>query len=175
MKKNLLAAGLAATLSVGAGSLALADTNDPWLTTKTKIVLLTTEGVPGMAVNVDTVDGKVTLHGKVKTAEEKAKAEAAARTVEGVKDVKNLLQVVPETTREAVAASDDQVKEQVEKALKGDKSIEDVKVASVNKGVVLLAGKTPTLGAKLKAIEQAASVPGVRRVASEIEASDLGK
>jgi osmotically-inducible protein OsmY len=47
-----------------------------------------------------------------------------------------------------------------------------VKVASVNKGVVLLSGKTATLEAKLKAIEWAAGVPGVRRVSSEIEAPE---
>jgi len=172
MKNNFLAAGLAASLSLGAGVLARADTNDPWLTTKTKIVLLTTEGVPGTAVNVDTVDGHVTLHGKVATAQEKAKAEAAARTVDGVKDVKNLLQVVPESQRKIVAATDEAVKDGVDKALKGDKSIEGVKVASVNKGVVLLSGQTSGLEAKLKAIEQASSVPGVKRVSSEIETNE---
>jgi hyperosmotically inducible periplasmic protein len=172
MNKNLLAAGLAATLSLGAAAIVRADTNDAWLTTKTKIVLLTTEGVPGTAVNVDTVDGRVTLHGKVATGEEKAKAEAAARTVDGVKDVKNLLQVVPESQRKIVNATDDQVKDNVDRALKGDKTIEDVKVASVNKGVVLLSGKTKSLDAKLKAIERAADVPGVKHVSSEIEANE---
>ena len=52
------------------------------------------------------------------------------------------------------------------------KALENVKVASVNKGVVLLSGKAETLDAKLEAIERAAGVPGVRRVSSEIEAPE---
>jgi osmotically-inducible protein OsmY len=47
--------------------------------------------------------------------------------------------------------------------------VEGVKVASVNNGVVLLSGKTPTLSEKLRAIEIAWNVGGVSRVASEIE------
>src|SRR5512143_1154873 len=69
--------------------------SDAWITTKTKMALLTTEGVSSTAVNVDTVDGRVTLHGKVETAAEKEKAEAEAKKIEGVTEVRNLLQVVP--------------------------------------------------------------------------------
>src|SRR4029453_8612059 len=53
-----------------------ADSKDAWLTTKAKIALLTTEGVKVTSVNVDTVDGTVTLHGKVRTGAEKEKAVA---------------------------------------------------------------------------------------------------
>jgi osmotically-inducible protein OsmY len=83
--------------------------------------------------------------------------------------VKNLLQVVPEERKDTVNASDDTIKKGVEGVLEADKSLNDVKVASVNKGVVLLSGKTPTLDITLRAIEKASAVPGVRRVASEIE------
>jgi osmotically-inducible protein OsmY len=50
--------------------------------------------------------------------------------------------------------------------------MEDVKVASVNKGLVLLSGKTDDLTQKLRAIENAYSVNGVRRVASDIQSTD---
>ena len=63
---------------------------------------------------------------------------------------------------------------QVEASLKRAPALDDVKVASVNKGVVLLSGKTDGLGHTLQAIEAAYKVPGVRRVASEIEPSDKG-
>ena len=56
-----------------------AATPDAWITTKTKLALLTTEGVSGTAIHVDTVLGRVTLHGKVRSAEEKAKAESVAQ------------------------------------------------------------------------------------------------
>jgi osmotically-inducible protein OsmY len=172
MQKMLLGLALCGALAlVGAGT-AAADTSDAWITTKAKISLLTTDGVSGTKINVDTVDGKVTLHGKVPTAAEKTKAETAVRGIDGVKEVKNLLQVVPEERKDAVNASDDTIKDGVQSALKNDKAVEDVKVASVNQGVVLLSGKTASLDAKLKAIERAASVPGVRRVSSEIETAE---
>jgi osmotically-inducible protein OsmY len=47
--------------------------------------------------------------------------------------------------------------------------IDDVKVASVNNGVVLLSGKAANLTETLRAIENAYSVNGVHRVASEIQ------
>jgi osmotically-inducible protein OsmY len=151
---------------------ALADTSDMWLTTKAKIALLTTDGVTATDVNVDTVDGAVTLHGKVKTNAEKEKATLAVRNVGGVKSVSNLLQVVPEAFKAAVTATDAVIKDGVETALKADKRVEGVKVASVNNGVVLLSGKAGTLSEKLRAIELAWNVGGVARVASEIETAN---
>ena len=145
------------------------DTGDAWLTTKVKIALLTADGVSASAVNVDSQEGNVTIHGKVKTADEKAKAEAVARQVDGVEAVKNLLQVVPEAEKDVVKATDESISNGVEAALQADRALDSVKVASVNKGVVLLKGKAPDLNAKLKAIELTLATPGVKRVASEIE------
>ena len=48
----------------------------------------------------------------------------------------------------------------------------DIKVQSVNKGVVLLAGETPSMTTHLRAITTAAAVPGVRRVATEVKGGD---
>jgi len=161
------------TLVLGSASfLRAADSPDAWLTTKAKIALLTADGVSGTAVNVDTVEGQVTLHGKVATDREKTQAESVVRQVEGVKGVKNLLQVVPEGRKEVVNESDASIKDSVKAALQADRTLASVDVASVNKGVVLLSGKAPDLTAKLRAIELAAATPGVRRVASEIQAEE---
>ena len=161
--------GLGLALAALVAAPAPADTSDMWLTTKAKIALLTTDGVSVTGVNVDTVNGAVTLHGKVKTQAEKEKATLAVRSVDGVKGVNNLLQVVPDAFKAAVKANDATIKDDVETALKSDKGVEGVKVASVNNGVVLLSGKTGTLSEKLRAIELAWNVGGVSRVASEIE------
>jgi hyperosmotically inducible periplasmic protein len=160
--------GLAAALILASAGAAQADTKDAWLTTKAKIALLT-DGVSATAVNVDTVDGKITLHGKVGTTAESAKAEQTIRQMDGVKEVKNLLQVVPQDQKKMVDAKDSDVKNHVEASLKTTKTMDDIKVASVNKGVVLLSGKTPSLGQKLLVIERVYTVPGVRGVSSEIE------
>jgi hyperosmotically inducible protein len=128
------------------------------------------DGFSVNGANIDTTDGNVTMHGKVATTEDRTRAEQTVRKVSGVKTVKNLLQVEPNDVKEAVAASDSDVKERVEASLKADDKMKDVKVASVNNGVVLLSGKTASLTQNLRAIESAYSVNGVRRVASELQA-----
>jgi len=135
---------------------------------------LTTEGVSATAIKVDTIAGQVTLYGKVHSAEEKAKAETIARKVDGVKGVRNLLQVVAPQHEKAMQVSDDNLKQRVEQALQADRSLKssNIVVQSVNQGVVLLGGTAKTLSAHLRAVEVAAAVPGVRRVASEIQSPD---
>ena len=68
---------------------------DAWVTTQVKMSLLTSEGVSARNVHVDTVEGRVTLHGSVPTEAEKARAQEVARKIEGAREVRNLLQVVP--------------------------------------------------------------------------------
>jgi hyperosmotically inducible protein len=152
---------------------AQAATSDPWITAKTKMALLTTENVPATRINVDTVDGLVTLHGTVNTPEQKARAEQEARKIDGVKQVRNLLQVVPEAQQKVVKASDSEIKTHVDRALEADPEIKgDVSVQSVNDGVVLLKGKTDNVSEHLRALELARNVPGVRQVKSEITSPD---
>src|SRR5471032_469600 len=98
---------VALILVCAAGVAKAADTPDAWVTMKTKVSLMTTEGISTKDLNVDTVNGVVTLHGQVATEAEKVKAGDVARRIEGVKDVKNLLQVVPIAQRAIVKRSDD--------------------------------------------------------------------
>lgn len=176
MKRGWLVGGLVGVM-LGFASLttALAAMPDAWITSKTKLSLLTNEGLSATKINVDTVDGVVTLHGKVRSDAEKAKAEEVARRIEGVKQVRNLLTVVPPEREEKVEASDAEIKKRVEEALKADKSLADssISVQSVNNGVVLLAGKAESISDHLRAVERASSVRGVRRVASEIKSPDM--
>jgi osmotically-inducible protein OsmY len=156
---------------VGAAS-AIADVNDSWITTRAKLALLTSDGFSVNGANVDTTDGHVTIHGKVATAADRTRAEETVLKVKGVKTVKNLLQVVPNEKKDGVAADDAQIKDRVEASLKADGRMEKVKVASVNKGLVLLSGKTDGLTAKLAAVENAYAVAGVKRVSSDIQTDD---
>ena len=177
--RRTLALGAAAAL-LGLGSFALdanADTTmpDAWITTKVKLALITTEDVSATQVNVDTVDGKVTLHGTVGTAAEKTQAEAVARGIEGTSDVRNLLQVVKPSAQPEMKVTDSELKDRVSAALAKDAALHksDIAVASVNKGVVLLSGTAQTLSDTLRAVEIASRVDGVRRVASEIKSPDV--
>ena len=169
-RASLLATAILALSAVSTG--ARADSMpDSWVTTKVKTALLTSEGVSVAKVHVDTIDGLVTLYGSVPTAAEKAKAETVARSIEGMRDVRNLLQVVSEPTEKAVAVTDEGLNKRVSGALAADPALADssIRVKSVNKGVVLLAGDAKTLSDHVRALEDARRVHGVRGVASEIQ------
>lgn len=149
---------------------AQASTPDAWITTKTKLALLTTDGVSGMAINVDTVLGRVTLHGQVETVEEKRKAEAISKEISGVRSVKNLIQVLDPEDESAVKEADDALASRIEELLDNEPSLEssDIDLQSVNRGVVLLGGSAKSMTANLCAIKLVANVPGVKRVSSEV-------
>ncbi len=170
IRYSVIAVVLGAALAAPAG----AATPDAWITTNIKLALLTTEGVSGTAIKVDTVAGQVTLYGKVHSAEEKTRAETIARKVDGVQGVRNLLQVVAPQHEKAMQVSDDDLKQRVDQALQADRSLKSssITVRSVIHGVVLLGGTAKTLSAHLRAVEDAAAVPGVRRIASEIQSPD---
>ena len=172
MKKIAVTVALVGVMVVASAVAARADVKDSWITTKSTIALLTMDGFSVNGANVDTVNGKVTIHGKVATAADRTKAEATVRKVDGVKSVKNLLQVVPEKAMMATISTDAEVKDRVEASLKTDAKMDDVKVASVNSGVVLLSGKAADINQSLRAIQNAYTVAGVHRVASEITVND---
>ena len=112
----------------------------------------------------------MTLHGMVSTAAERDRAEHVAMGVDGVKAVKNLLQVVPSSQREMIERNDTDVKASVESAFKASHRLAEsgIHVASVNKGVVLLSGKTRSLEAQAESVAVAYAVKGVRRLSTEV-------
>jgi hyperosmotically inducible protein len=162
--------GIAFCLCVATSAIAV-DRPDSWITAKTKLALMTTEGVDTWDLNVDTVNGMVTLHGKVASEAAKQKAETVAQGIEGAKTVKNLLQVVPKPQRDMVEEKDEVITDHLKKAFEADPVVDGsgISVASVNKGVVLLSGTAKSIDAAVKAVEVARQVPGVRRVASEVK------
>jgi osmotically-inducible protein OsmY len=103
-----------------------------------------------------------------------SQAESVAQKIEGVQSVRNLLQVVAPQHVKAVQVADDALKARIEKALQADPSLQDsrISVQSVNKGVVLLTGTAKTLSAHLRAVGVVAGMPGVQRVASEVQSPD---
>jgi osmotically-inducible protein OsmY len=148
-----------------------AATPDGMLTSKTKLSLWTAAGVKSSAVHVDTDEGIVTLYGKVETAEQRAIAEKTARGIEGVVEVKNLLQIVPEAQEKRFDRSDKDLMDLAQQRLKAESALDDSKISvkSVDKGVVLLTGEARTFSAHLRAVALIDRIPGVRGVASEIK------
>ena len=140
---------------------------DSWLTSKTKIALFSDDRVKGSQVKVETKDGVVHLRGKVDSAEAKAAAESVAKGIDGVKSVKNDLQVVSPGARKAVDAKDADIAKAVESRLSRESDLKKIDVRA-DSGVVTLTGEVPTITASAKASEVARGVNGVRSVKNEL-------
>ena len=67
--------------------------NDGWLWVKTRFDLAAADDLRDSTINVDVDKGVVTLTGTVASAAQKTRAEAVAKSVEGVTSVKNMLKV----------------------------------------------------------------------------------
>jgi osmotically-inducible protein OsmY len=125
--------GFAAVLTIVSTGWAISATAasppDAWITTKVKMALLMAEDVPATAVRVDTMDGNVTLYGTVSSADEKARAEKATKDVEGVREVRDLLQVVPKPLQKSAAVADEALSAGIQKRLDADPALHDSKIA----------------------------------------------
>lgn len=67
--------------------------NDGWLWVKTRFELAAADDLRDSTINVDVSNDVVTLTGTVASAAQKAKAETVAKSIEGVKSVRNQLKV----------------------------------------------------------------------------------
>ncbi len=67
--------------------------SDSWITTKAKSKLLAEESLKSLKISVETHKGEVLLSGFVASADLKAKAEEIVTGIEGVKSVKNSIEV----------------------------------------------------------------------------------
>jgi osmotically-inducible protein OsmY len=77
--------------------------NDTWLWIKTRFDLAAADDLRDSTINVDVDNDIVTLSGTVASAAQKTRAEAVAKSVEGVKSVRNQLKVQANTNANANA------------------------------------------------------------------------
>jgi osmotically-inducible protein OsmY len=68
--------------------------NDAWIHTKITSKLIGDKDTPARKINIDVVDGIVTLRGEVNSATAKDEADRVAKDTEGVRRVRNLLKVI---------------------------------------------------------------------------------
>jgi hyperosmotically inducible periplasmic protein len=141
--------------------------SDSWLTSKTKIALFADDRVKGREVRVETQKGEVFLRGKVDSDEAKMAAAEIAKGVEGVKSVKNDLQVVAPAARKTVQANDKQITKSVETSFGKDSQLKKIDVRT-DAGVVVLSGEVPSISVSAKASEMAHRVEGVKAVKNEL-------
>jgi hypothetical protein len=97
----------------------------------------------------------------------KAAAATVAQGVEGVKSVRNDLEVVAPGDRKVIDVSDKDITSQVEGRLSKDAQLKKVDVRT-DGGAVVLTGTVMSVGASARASELARGVPGVRMVKNEL-------
>ena len=143
--------------------------SDTWITSKTKIALFADDRIKGRQVHVETQNGTVMLRGKVDSDASRAAAVEVTKGIDGVKSVKNELQVVPPSDTKAVDADDKQITRSVADRLNRDPDLRNAKIdATVNAGVVTLTGEVKSISTSARASEVARGVPGVRSVKNDL-------
>src|SRR5512143_2253581 len=143
--------------------------NDAYVTAKTKIALFADARVKGSEINVETNQGAMMLRGKVDSDTAKQAAEGIAKGIDGVKSVKNDLQVVAPSKREAIDDKDEAITKRVNEQIAKDPSLTKAGIhAQTNAGVVSLTGEVQDLMSSANASSIAWQVPGVKSVKNDL-------
>lgn len=143
--------------------------NDSWLTAKAKIALAADSRVKGRQIEVETTEGRVVLRGKVDSDEAKRAAEGITAGLDGVKTVKNELQVVAPSTRDAVEEKDEAITARVKAHFAKDTHLKNADIdVQTNAGVVSLTGEVLNLMTSAQASWTAWQVPGVKAVKNDL-------
>lgn len=112
-------------------------------------------------LNIDTIDGRVTLTGTVDAYWSKQEAARAARRVSGVRFVENLLVVNPST----LIRSDSEIKDAIKNAFLLDYQVPDQQISvEVDHGHVTLTGSVELAYQRQAAVDNALKIAGVTSV-----------
>lgn len=164
--------------------------DDAAINTKIKAALLSEEGIDGLRVNVDTLNGKVTLTGAAETPEQIQKAKAIASQVSGVRSVDNRIAILDEdalprvtvrtqvddvkhggATRTAGEFIDDAwINAQVKVVLMTDEQVPglQINVDTMNR-VVTLRGRLDSRAEADWAVKLASSIKGVKSIDDQLQ------
>jgi len=178
----------AATTDTGARAETKRIVSDTTLTTKVKAALIREKDLSAMDVNVETRNGVVQLSGFVDSADQKDRAAKVAKTVAGVKEVKNDLRLAAADATAAAAAgtasgaaaraghdaghalTDSTITAKVKAALVREKDLSamDVNVETKD-GVVQLSGFVDAKDQQDRAGKIAQSIEGVKEVKNDLQ------
>jgi hyperosmotically inducible protein len=129
-------------------------------------------GLNDVSVSQDRDKGVVTLSGKVKTDDDKGRAETIAKSVAGNEVVSNEIAVRPNGDESAAKKIDSDLDSGIDKNLDAmlvqHKLKNDVRY-DVSKGVVTLKGNVPSQNQRSSVQKLAEQVPNVKQVVNELE------
>ncbi|MEJ2168927.1 MAG: BON domain-containing protein [Desulfobacterales bacterium] len=142
--------------------------DDSTITARINSAMVKDDLVKAHQVDVDTLDGCVTLTGVVKTRQESRRAVELAHSVPGVKSVKNNLQIGEKSWGEAF--NDKWLGSKIKSKLIAEPEIRSLNIdVDVDKGIVTLTGIVGSRYQKKRAIELAKATEGVVRVVDNLK------
>jgi len=161
-------------LEVKAG---LNEKSDEWIEFKVRSALLYHRSVSGIKTTVSARDGIVTLRGNASSAAQKELTEEYAKDVDGVKEVKNELKVVPAAEPPARTVGetidDASTTAQVKATLLTHRSTSALKTkVSTRDGVVTLTGEAKNRAEKDLVTKLVSDVQGVRSLVNNMEVKE---
>ena len=147
---------------------------DNWIEFKVRSALLFHRSVSGTKTTVSAKDGIVTLKGVASSEAQKELAEEYAKDIEGVKGVKNEMEVSsaaePPTRTLGEVVDDASITAQVKSALVTHRSTSALKTrVSTRDGVVTLAGAAENQAEKDLVTKLTADIHGVKNVVNNME------
>ncbi len=141
--------------------------DDTTLTVKINGRLAEDESLPVHRIDVDVLDGHVTLTGVVATREQRDRAAAIAAGVEGVTGVTNNLQVGVKTISQAMR--DTWLGSRIKARLLADPHVRALNIdVDVDRGVAILTGLVASETQRARALEIARTTKGVVRVVDNL-------
>jgi hyperosmotically inducible protein len=144
--------------------------DDSVLTAKVKTALIEDPVTKAHEINVETYRGVVQLGGFVESNTEKSRATEVARSVNGVKEVRNDLRVSEADQSVGQTVDDGMLTTQVKAKLIADSRTDAYKInVETQGGVVQLTGFVDSTEAKNTAGEIARTVEGVKNVRNDLE------
>jgi len=141
--------------------------DDSTITSRIKSAMVKDDLIKAYQVDVDTVEGHVTLTGVVKTHRESQRAVQLAGRERGVKSVRNNLQIGDKTWGESF--NDTWLGSRIKSKLIAEPEIRSLNIdVDVHKGIVTLTGVVGNRYQKKRAMEIAGATEGTRRVVDNL-------
>jgi hyperosmotically inducible protein len=132
---------------------------------------LSQAGLNDVSVSQDRDKGVVTLSGKVRTDDDKARAESIAKSIAGTQVVSNEIGVRPngdDTAKKVDSDLDSGIDKNLDAMLVQHRMKNDVRY-DVSNGVVTLKGNVPSQSQRASVEKLAQQVPNVKQVVNELE------
>lgn len=160
----LIGAGAAGGYKVGTDERSMGTMwDDASISARVKEALVKSEAVHAYDIDVDTLEGVVVLNGVVDTEAEARVAESIAGRVQGVKRVKNFIQVGRESAGQVL--DDSVIFSRIKGKLVGEPGIRSLNIdVDVHRGVVTLNGIVKDKYQRNRVVALAQETPGVVRV-----------